>query len=577
MHELIRDIALCIAAAWILGLAAQLARQPLILAYLAAGFLLGPSVLSWVTSQESIATISELGLIFLLFMIGLEIDLKKIISAGKSITVTAAVQIFGGFAIGVACFRLLGFKLGNGSWDALYLGAAAAMSSTVIIVKVLYDKRELDTLSGRVTLGVLVLQDLFAILFLAIQPNLNELKPTILLLSLGRVAFLVGTALLVSKYVLPPLFHKVARLPELVLVGAIGWCFLVGEFAERLHLSREMGALVAGVALSTFPYALDVTAKVTSLRDFFVTLFFVGLGMKIQMPGLAVFGWAVVFALFTVGSRLVTTFTPLHALRQGLRASLIPAINLAQVSEFSLVLLEIGASDKFKHVGPLAKDMASLAFVLLATASTFGMARSDSLVRLAIPFLKKLGLRDLDAASHAGGDPAHAHGHGARILFLGFFRAASSLLDEIERHSPQLLRDVAVVDFNPVVHAELKARNIPVIYGDISQRDTLLHAGLGTADTLVCTVPDSLLKGITNEKLVQSLRQLNPKARIIAPAEVLSDVQRLLNAGASYVCVGRVLEGRELLTALQASEEGLIDDMRQRLLESLAERREVLP
>lgn len=577
MHELIRDIALCTAAAWLLGLAAQLARQPIILAYLAAGFVLGPATLSWVTNQESIATISELGLIFLLFMIGLEIDLKKIISAGKSITVTALVQIFGGFALGTAVFRLLGFKLGSGSWDALYLGAAAAMSSTVIIVKVLYEKRELDTLPGRVTLGVLVLQDLFAILFLAIQPNLNQLAVSVLLLSLLRVGVLVGAALLVSKYVLPPLFHKVARLPELVLVGAIGWCFLVGEFAERLHLSREMGALVAGVALSTFPYALDVTAKVTSLRDFFVTLFFVGLGMKIQMPGITVVGWALAFGAFTVVSRLVTTFTPLYRLRQGLRASLLPAINLAQVSEFSLVLLELGASDKFKHVGPLAKDMTSLAFVILATVSTFGMVRSDGLIRWLIPRLKRLGLRDLDASHPSPSGDAAGHGHGARILFLGFFRAASSLLDEIERHAPDLLKDVAVVDFNPMVHAELKSRGIPIIYGDISQRDTLLHAGIANAEVLICTVPDSLLKGITNEKLVRSLREVNPKARIIAPAEVLGEAPRLIEAGASYVCMGRLLEGRDLLEALRASEEGLIEEKRSQLFQSLAERREVLP
>jgi Kef-type K+ transport system membrane component KefB len=577
MHELIRDIALCTAAAWLLGLAAQIARQPIILAYLAAGFILGPSTLSWVTNQESITTISELGLIFLLFMIGLEIDLKKIISDGKSITVTALVQIFGGFALGTAVFRLLGFKLGAGSWDALYLGAAAAMSSTVIIVKVLYEKRELDTLPGRVTLGVLVLQDLFAILFLAVQPNLNQLAVSVLLMSLLQVGILVGTALLVSKYILPPLFLKVARLPELVLVGAIGWCFLVGEFAERLHLSREMGALVAGVALSTFPYALDVTAKVTSLRDFFVTLFFVGLGMKIQMPGLMVVGWALALGAFTVVSRVVTTFTPLYRLRQGLRASLLPAINLAQVSEFSLVLLELGASDKFQHVGPLAKDMTSLAFVMLATVSSFGMVRSDGLIRWLIPRLKRVGLRDLDDSHPAHAADAAGQGHGARILFLGFFQTASSLLAEIERNAPHLLKDIAVVDFNPVVHAELKSRGIPVIYGDISQRDTLLHVGIAHAEVLICTVPDSLLKGITNEKLVRSLREVNPKARIIAPAEVLGEAPRLIEAGASYVCMGRLLEGRDLLEALRAAEKGFIEEKRSQLIESLAQRHEVLP
>src|SRR5262249_39674890 len=163
---------------------------------------------------------------------------------------------------------------GGGKFDALYLCVACALSSTVIIVKVLYEKRELDTLPGRITLGVLVLQDIFAILFLAVQPSLGNLEISVILLSIGRVAALVATAL--SRYVLPRLFHQIARRPELLLLGALAWCFLIGEVAEKLGLSREMGSLVAGVALSTFPYALDVTAKVTTLRDFFITLFFVG-------------------------------------------------------------------------------------------------------------------------------------------------------------------------------------------------------------------------------------------------------------------------------------------------------------
>ena len=127
-----------------------------------------------------------------------------------------------------------------------------------------------------------------------------------------------------------------------MLVGALAWCFAVAEFAELLGLSREMGALIAGVSLSTFPYALDVTAKVTSLRDFFITLFFVALGMTIPLPTGAVVGLALVVVAFTLASRLLTVFPPLYAMRQGLRASLLPAINLAQISEFSLVLIQVG-------------------------------------------------------------------------------------------------------------------------------------------------------------------------------------------------------------------------------------------
>src|SRR5262245_4262036 len=261
MHELIRDLTLAILMAWLLGVSAHLLRQPLILAYLVAGFVLGPSGLGWIKSQESIQIISELGLIFMLFMIGLEIDLKKIISAGKVIIVTATAQILGCCVLGVLLFWALGMALSGGHWDALYLGAAAALSSTVIIVKVLYDKRELDTLPGRITLGVLVLQDLFAILFLAVQPSLNDLHLSVVVISIARVGVLVAAALLISRFALPFIFHRIARLPELVVVGAIAWCFFVSELAVVLELSREMGALVAGVSLSTFPYALDVTAK----------------------------------------------------------------------------------------------------------------------------------------------------------------------------------------------------------------------------------------------------------------------------------------------------------------------------
>ncbi|MEI9895422.1 MAG: cation:proton antiporter [Chthoniobacter sp.] len=332
MHELIRDITMCIAAAWLLGLVAQFLRQPILLAYLAGGFALGPAGFKFIESAESIQAIAELGLILLLFMIGLEIDLKKILSAGRSITLTALVQIGSGVVLGIVFFRCLGFGLGGGQWDALYLAIAGALSSTVIIVKVLYDKQELDTQTGRVTLGVLVLQDLAAILFLAVQPNLERLAPSILLLSLVRVVVLIAATLAVSRYVLPAIFRRVARSPELMQVGALAWCFLVGELGERLHLSREMGALVAGVALSTFPYALDVTAKVTSLRDFFITLFFVGLGMQIPMPTGSLVGWALVFAAFVVLTRGLTVFIPLYLMRQGLRMSIIPAINLSQVS-----------------------------------------------------------------------------------------------------------------------------------------------------------------------------------------------------------------------------------------------------
>ncbi len=297
--------------------------------------------------------------------------------------------------------------------------------------------------------------------------------------------------------------------------------------------------------------------------------------MQIPTPTPLLVGWALVFAAFVLVSRFLTTFTPLYLMRQGLRTSLIPAINLGQVSEFSLVILALGGQ-AHHFASPATKGLVALAFVLLAAVSTFGMAKSDEMTRRLIPWLKGRGLRDLD---HAG-DDTHAeggHGHGrARILFLGFFRTASSLLEEMQRHAPDLIGDTAVVDFSPVAREGLLERKVRVIYGDISQRDTLLHAGAEHAQVLICTVPDSVLKGITNERLVRLLRGLNPNAKIIATAEVLANAEALLEAGADYVSVARLREADDLLEAVRAATGGLLGEKRANLKHTLAGRREVL-
>src|SRR5215216_8246 len=574
MHELIRDITLCILFAWVLGLLAHFSRQPLILAYLIAGFIIGPFGMGWVKSRESINVISELGLIFMLFMIGLEIDLKKIVRAGKVILFAAGGQLIGGVLLGILFFIGIGLSMGSGHFDALYLCIACALSSTVIIVKVLYEKRELDTLPGRITLGVLVLQDIFAILFLAVQPSLDNLQVSVILISIARVGVLVATALVLSRYVLPWLFHQIARRPELILLGALAWCFLIGEIAERLHLSREMGSLVAGVSLSTFPYALDVTAKVTTLRDFFITLFFVALGMTIPIPGASVIGLALMIAAFTVVSRVVTTFAPLYLMKQGLRASLLPAINLAQISEFSLVVIQTGVAAG--HIRTETSSAASFAFVVLAVVSTFVMARSDQVTRGLIGPLKRMGLRDLDHKHEA--DAGHGgHGEARRVVILGFFRAASALLAEIEQRNPAALEQITVIDFNPLVFRTLTDRGMHVVYGDISNVDTLVHAGVGKSELIILSIPDSLLKGADNEKLVRHVRSLNPTAKIVATAEILANVNDLYEAGADYVTVTRLSDAHELYKVIEAAQAGLLEDKRAETDALLSERREVLP
>jgi voltage-gated potassium channel Kch len=314
---------------------------------------------------------------------------------------------------------------------------------------------------------------------------------------------------------------------------------------------------------------------VTTLRDFFITLFFVALGMTIPLPTAAIIGLTLLIAVFLVLSRIVTVFVPLYFMRQGLRASLLPAINLSQMSEFSLVLIQVGAAAG--QMSAYAASAASLAFVILAVLSTFAMTQSDALTRAAIGPLKRLGIRDLDHKPDADDDGGGGHVHPRRIVLLGFFRTASSVLSELERKNPALKDQVGVIDFNPVVYGTLMSKGVQVTYGDISNPDTLAHSGIAHAQIVISTVPDYLLKGTNNEKLVRKVRSLNATAKIIAIADLLDDVAQLYQAGADYVLVSRLVEANELLAVINAAENGLLAELRAKLDARLKGREEVLP
>jgi voltage-gated potassium channel Kch len=258
-------------------------------------------------------------------------------------------------------------------------------------------------------------------------------------------------------------------------------------------------------------------------------------------------------------------------MRQGHRMSLVPAINLSQLSELSLVLLAIGKASG--DVSEKSVSIAAFAFAFLAVTSTYGILKSDAIVRRISPWLTKLGLPDLPS----GPADARPAGNPRTIFLLGFFTTASSLLEEIARDRPALLPRLKVIDFNPEVIARLRARDIATVYGDISQRDVLEHAGVGHAETIVCTLPDSVLRGTSNRKLLRQLRELNPGARIIVHADRIADVGAFYDDGAGYVMTPRLLEARDLLGVLDATGHDLDAEVRREQRESLEERREVVP
>ena len=545
-HSLLFNIGLVFVVATLFAFIAKILKQPLILAYLVAGVVIGPEIgFAWVDNKETIGVISEIGLILLLFIIGLEIDLKKLLGAGRAIVITGLSQFILCAAMGIGLAFLMGFPPGSGSFDWLYLAVTLALSSTLIVVKLLYDKSELTTLPGRITLGVLVFQDIWAIIFLALQPNLDDPGLASIFASLIKGTGLVLLALALSRYVLPRFFSYVAKVPELLLIAALAWCFFISGAADLLDLSREMGALIAGVSMSTFPYNVDVISKVINIRDFFVTLFFVGLGMKIPEPSLSMVTAAAVMSLFVLVSRLLAIFPALYLLGNGLRASLIPSINLAQMSEFSLVIASLGLT--LKHISPELVATLTFVFAITSVLSTYLIAYNHEIQRWLALALGKIGFASsgdfaLDLAERQ---------QEFSIVFLGCFREASSILHEMEQQSKttdgeDVLSQLLVIDFNPLVLGELKRRGIQCVYGDVAHMDTLHHVHIHSAKIVACTISDAILRGTTNMRLLQQARRLCPKAQIITAADNIASAVELYEQGADFVYISRLHSARTM-------------------------------
>lgn len=580
-RDLLNDIGLCVIVAAVLAFIANKLKQPALLAYLLAGVTIGPEIgFGFITDHETIEIISEIGLVLLLFIIGLEMDVKKLRASGKPVIATGLTQFLICVALGVPFFLLLGFRIGDnnargGEFGLFYMAVAAAISSTMIVVKLLYDKFELDTLPGRITLGILVFQDVWAIIVLALQPNLRNPRIAPLAASFGKGVLLVAASLLVSRYVLPRLFRSVAKIPELLLVMALAWCFLVCAAASYSGLSIEMGALIAGVALSTFPYSLDVIAKVISIRDFFVTLFFVALGMKIPMPTASLLGLAALTSVFLIASRFLSIFPVLYLMRYGHRVSLLPAINLSQISEFSLVVASLGLA--FEHINSEAVSLIIFVFVITSTTSTYMISYNHQIVSWISRILSTVRLRDLgkDDDLRESVDTSKA------VVFLGFFREASSIVHEFELNGNEnerrhLLNEILVIDFNPVVYSELQRRGIACNYGDVAHMDTLHHAKIHDAELVISTIPDQILKGTDNERLLKKIRQLCPHAKAIVTADSPQTALALYERGADFVFIPRLHSAAEVAQIIQSALRDGLKNVRDEQIKHLRLRNEVL-
>mmetsp|Transcript_99602 Transcript_99602/g.319642 ORF Transcript_99602/g.319642 Transcript_99602/m.319642 type:complete len:916 (+) Transcript_99602:84-2831(+) len=534
VSPVMRNIGFTMTAAGLSTMAVNFANMPLILGYLIAGIMVGPVCLGLVESHLEIAELSSLGLVFLLFMIGLELDMRALFKMGKVSIVTGVVQYPICAAIMTALFvamTAIGAEFGSsGMNSAIYCGMAAGLSSDLIIVKLLGQKGETDTIAGRTTMGVLICQDIWAIVLLALQVNLSDFNFVGVVKTLGMLTVLITLTLGYAKFVMPAVLHHASKSVELMLVLSLAWCFFVctASILPFVGLPMELAALIAGTALGTFPYSTDFNEKVKYIRDFFVCLFFAGMGMMLPVPRAVDVFLGIFLALVAVLVRAAGVFLPIWLMSKNARVAALASVNLGQIGEFGLVLCTLGVSHG--HI-----DESTLETILIAFLCTTIL--SPILIRNSVTiFVKVRNWYDRtrgNAAQEA--DAIEDDGEERDIVLLGFHKIAFMLMAEIQARTPELLSTMHVIDFNGRTLSKLEAMGIKCSCGDISSRDVLAKAQSKPPRIVISTIPDALLQGTCNKKLIRVVHDVWPTAKVIVTADNPHTAQELYDAGADYV------------------------------------------
>lgn len=536
-HDVVRAIQISIVAASILAVLLHRIKQPSLVAYIAAGLLLGFLTRPLLgEASKSLEHISSLGLILLLFVIGLELDLKKVLGLGKA--PAAAILLQAPIAIGfvwllqvlLRAFHINLPGLASQPQGQIIFAAAAALSSTAVVVRLLGDKFDLTSQAGRITVLTLIAQDIWAVTvlsYVSTQGSGRSSNPLTIIYSIvgGVVVTIVMTW--VARRLLSRIMKFVATAPDLMAMSALAWCFLGSAVFGATGLSAEMGALIAGLTIASLPQAGEVLSKVTNLRDFFMALFFVTLGMTLPPPSFSAILGACILTGIACLTRFLLFAPSLIAVRMGNIVSLTAALNLSQLSEFSLLLLPVGAAS-----GMITQEETSvisyalmLSLVLTPFAIRFNYAAARNLARLIR--LKTAAPRPDSAASAA--DDRH---WSAEIYLLGYYLNAEALVRRIKEKRPDLLPRMMVIDYNLRNHDRIRSHGLRVMYGDICNVETLRHAGLEQAKVVVCTIANSFLRGTSNERLIDSVRSLAPRAKIITTSVQVEEIAEQTSRGA---------------------------------------------
>jgi Kef-type K+ transport system membrane component KefB len=468
------NLGLIVGAAALLMLLARPLRIPTILVYIVAGLVLGP-LTGLVALTEAVELISEIGIALLLFLVGLELNLSKIRDVGKVALVAGIGQVVFTAAGGFGLAMLLGFTV----IESVFTAVALTFSSTVVVVKLLDEKKELDSLYGRIAVGIFLVQDLVVIValtFLSGLANPDDLGFTTIAGSLG-LAFLgmgglLAAALLASRFVLEPVFRWMARMPEGFFVWSLLWCFLFVLSAELLHLSVEIGAFLAGISLAQLPYAEDLRRRVHPLVNFFIAIFFVSLGIQMELEAAAAHWWAaLVLSLFVLIGNPFIFMWIIAKLGYGERTSFLTSVTVAQISEFSFIFAAMG-------LGAGLIDMGILSLIAVVGLVTIGISAYMILYNHELYALaRRSGILKMFKATP---QETHDEEHGLRdhVIVVGMNPLGYRLVEGLHQRGVPVL----AVDTDP---AKLEDLPVPTLHGDASNLSVLQEAHLEHARLLV--------------------------------------------------------------------------------------------
>jgi Kef-type K+ transport system membrane component KefB len=469
-------IAAVLVVAAVAGALGAVLRQPLIVVFIAVGVLVGPVGFGWVEAESEVVILADLGIAILLFLVGLRLDLNLIKTTGRVAVVTGLGQVLFTSVIGFG----LALWLGLDPIPALYVAVALTFSSTIIIVKLLSDKRELEQPHGRIAVGFLIVQDLVVVLvmiglstFVGQEASFTE---AIGLVIVKGVAFLTGIVG-VTRFVLPRLLPLMARSSELLVLGAIAWAVALAAIGDVLGFSREVGAFLAGVSLASTPFREAIGARLVGLRDFLLLFFFIDLGARIEVSDFGgQIGAAIVLSLFVLIGNPLIVMVLMGAMRYRKQVGFLAGLTVAQISEFSLILVALGLS--LGHIGTDTVSLVTIVGLVTIGLSTYLILNSHALYRRLAPALsvfERRTTRDLPVAEPVDID----------VIVLGAGRYGSQLAANLQRTGTAVL----AVDHDPASLETLAGLGVATLYGDAEEPEFAFALPLDQASWVVSTLP----------------------------------------------------------------------------------------